>query len=151
MSENKSPNGLKTGTHNDLGSDYAEKCTIFGRNVRLARKEMGFTTVAAAGFLGISPAYLGLIERGERTPSVETLFKICDFFEKSIDSMLIHTDIKPSKALEASQLESKTARKQMVAFRMIKTLDINELDYLVNVMKGIKTLEQKKADANAGI
>ena|GEM_PF-4986963 len=41
-----------------------------------------------AKLLDVSTAYIGLLERSERTPSVEVLLKICDFFGKGVDDMM---------------------------------------------------------------
>lgn len=37
--------------------------------------------------LGITPQALGMIERGDRTPSLELAKKIADYYEKTIDEI----------------------------------------------------------------
>ncbi|HEX7153989.1 MAG TPA: helix-turn-helix transcriptional regulator [Thermoanaerobaculia bacterium] len=50
----------------------------FGRIVRRMRKQRGFTSIKMAQRLGISPQYLGILERGGNSP---TLRVIIDFGE----------------------------------------------------------------------
>ena len=52
-----------------------DKAKAFGQNVRLTRKESKLTAQDLAKFLSISTAYVGLIERGERCPSLETFLR----------------------------------------------------------------------------
>lgn len=49
-----------------------------GRRVRTIRRQMGFTQEELAEKLGISPSFLGHIERGSRTASLETLVGLCN-------------------------------------------------------------------------
>ncbi len=53
--------------------DFGSFLRRLGKNVRRARWAAGFTQAQLAA-KGISFRYLGEIERGERNPSVETLF-----------------------------------------------------------------------------
>ncbi|MCL2349841.1 MAG: helix-turn-helix domain-containing protein [Defluviitaleaceae bacterium] len=80
MSENRYP---------QKEAAYIEKAKIFGQNLRTARKEMGHTMEAFAKGIGVTTAYIGLIERGERTPSFQTLIKICEFVGQDIGLMLV--------------------------------------------------------------
>jgi len=77
----------KTTTTNNYDKN-AEKVSIFGENVRHARKQWDFTTEELASFLKISPAYLSSIERGQRTPSLDIFMRICDFLGEDMGDML---------------------------------------------------------------
>ena len=46
---------------------------LLGNNVRLYRENLGYTQEELAEKAGISPPFLGAIERGEKWPSPETL------------------------------------------------------------------------------
>lgn len=124
-------------------SFFTEKTVAFGENVRAARKERGFTADTLAKFLGISTAYVGLIERGERCPSMETFLKICEFFGESYEEML--TVGKGLSLAEKKRLSSKhltgadlVRRKQKMLASMISTFNVEELDFLVHVTKSFK-------------
>lgn len=57
-----------------------------GRRIRRKRQEKGLTQVELAKKLNLSPSYYGHIERGTRTPSLETLVLIAN-------ELMIGTDI----------------------------------------------------------
>lgn len=49
-----------------------------GNNIKKYRLEKGFSQENLALRAGIHPAYLGRLERGEKCPTLDTVFKICD-------------------------------------------------------------------------
>jgi transcriptional regulator with XRE-family HTH domain len=59
-----------------------------GRKIRHVRKQRGFTQREAAEKIGISTAFFGLIERGQRKASIETLVSICNALNVSMDELL---------------------------------------------------------------
>ncbi|MCL2573656.1 MAG: helix-turn-helix domain-containing protein [Defluviitaleaceae bacterium] len=118
----------------------AKRFLIFGNNVRLARKKMGFSSTDFARFLGISVAYVGLIERGERTPSVEMLIKICDFFGRSVDSMMASVGDKSSVKGSEKRPKKYMSRRQTTAVNMMTTFDKHELDFIISTMRSLKAL-----------
>jgi len=136
-----------TPTNESASKDYiTEKCKIFGANMRAARKSRGFTSEALAKFLKISTAYVGLIERGERCPSLETFLKICDFFGESPDAML-----KPSKGLSVGESKAgrdtekdQMQRKQKMIASMTNTFNLEELDHIISTIKSFKTFSELK-------
>ncbi|QQG47868.1 MAG: helix-turn-helix transcriptional regulator [Candidatus Woesebacteria bacterium] len=48
----------------------------FGRKVQQTRKSKGVTQDALAASISMDRTYIGLIERGERNPTIRTLYKI---------------------------------------------------------------------------
>ena len=48
----------------------------FGQKVQEVRKEKKITQEELAGMLSMHRTYIGLIERGERNPTIRTLYKI---------------------------------------------------------------------------
>jgi len=127
--------------------DYlAEKCLVFGENMRTARKERGFTSEALGRFLGISTAYVGLIERGERCPSLETFLKICDFFGESYEAMFTPKGslaISEKKAAGRDGEKDQAERKQRMIAGMINTFNAEELDHIIGVIKSFKSYSHK--------
>ena len=150
MNTIKSSDNLKTEQPNIQNNPYDERLTLFGKNMRKARKELGLTATDLATFLGLSSAYVGLIERGERVPSLETLLKICDCLGRGIDSMMTSTDIMlykgnkgqkvPAQKMPADKLEVK----RKAAASTVKTFNDKELDYLIATMKSLKALNNNK-------
>lgn len=130
---------------------FNEKTAIFGENLRIARKDRGFTAEVLAKFLGISTAYVGLIERGERCPSMETFLKICEFFGESYEDMLTapRSLTVAEKKLQSKQDDAKRQilRKQKMISSMINTFDAEELDYIITVIKSFKNFSRGRLEA----
>lgn len=61
---------------------------LMGRRLRRGRKRLKMTQEKAAEFVEISAGFLGLIERGQRIPSVETVVKLCRLYRISADYVL---------------------------------------------------------------
>ncbi|MBR4288140.1 MAG: helix-turn-helix transcriptional regulator [Clostridia bacterium] len=61
-------------------------------NLRLLRKNKGYTQIAVQMKTGIEQALLSKFENGERVPPTETLIRLADFYEVSIDYILCRTD-----------------------------------------------------------
>ena len=59
-----------------------------GRRIRRKRQEMGLTQGELASRLNISLSYYGHIERGSRTPSLETLIIIANALNVGADYIL---------------------------------------------------------------
>ena len=56
------------------------------------RKEKGYTQIALQMKTGIEQALLSKFENGERVPPTETLIKLAEFYDVSIDYILCRTD-----------------------------------------------------------
>jgi len=122
----------------------AEKCLTFGENMRNARKDRGFTSEALGRFLGISTAYVGLIERGERCPSLETFLKICDFFGESYDDMFTQRGglFVREKKTPTSEKDPVVRKQRMIA-GMLNNFGTEELDHIIGVIKSFKNFSHK--------
>ena len=61
-------------------------------NLRLLRKNKRYTQIAVQMKTGIEQALLSKFETGERVPPTETLIRLADFYDVSIDYILCRTD-----------------------------------------------------------
>ena len=59
-----------------------------GRRIRAQRKLMSMTQAELAERVGVSSAFIGHIERGTRIASLETICRIADALECSIDELV---------------------------------------------------------------
>lgn len=59
-----------------------------GKKIRACREERGMSQEVFAEKVGISPAYVGMIERGEKIPRLETFLRIANTLEVSADRLL---------------------------------------------------------------
>ena len=55
--------------------------TELGHRIRKYRKAKGFTQEELSVKCNLHPTYIGQIERGEKNPSVESIYKICRALE----------------------------------------------------------------------
>ncbi len=63
-----------------------------GARLKQLRKARGLTQLAVQMKTGIEQALLSKFENGERVPPTETLVKLADFYEVSVDYLLCRTD-----------------------------------------------------------
>ncbi len=61
---------------------------LLGKHIRNRRKEKKYTLEQLAEKLDVSTTFIGQIERAKGIPSLETLIKIANILEISIDSLL---------------------------------------------------------------
>ncbi len=61
-------------------------------NLRTLRKSRGYTQIALQMKTGIEQSLLSKFENGERIPPTETLIRLADFYDVSIDYILCRTE-----------------------------------------------------------
>ena len=65
---------------------------IMQNKLRTLRKSRGYTQVSLQMRTGIEQALLSKYESGERIPPTETLLRLADFYNVSIDYILCRTE-----------------------------------------------------------
>jgi len=65
---------------------------VMQNRLRALRKSRGYTQVSLQMQTGIEQALLSKFETGERIPPTETLVRLADFYNVSIDYLLCRTD-----------------------------------------------------------
>jgi transcriptional regulator with XRE-family HTH domain len=60
----------------------------FGEKIQQRRLQLGLTQSEAAEKLDLSISFFSRVERGEKVASLETVIKIANFFEFSLDFLL---------------------------------------------------------------
>ncbi|MBQ5754423.1 MAG: helix-turn-helix transcriptional regulator [Oscillospiraceae bacterium] len=63
-----------------------------GQQFKKAEKSHGYTQISVQMKTGIEQALLSKFENGERIPPTETLIKLADFYNVSIDYILCRTE-----------------------------------------------------------
>ncbi len=58
---------------------------LFGKTIRTMRKNKNFSLLNLSLKLNITPSYLGEIERGTKSPSVDVALAIANFFKIGLD------------------------------------------------------------------
>ena len=96
---------------------------LLGARIRNLRKERGLTQEALAEKADLHGSYIGLIERAEKSPSLETLYKIAETFNISIPDLLI----------EENNVDTK--KKQL--FGIIRDKSCEEIETLYQISRVI--------------
>ena len=65
---------------------------VMQNNLKILRKNSGYTQIAVQMKTGIEQALLSKYENGERIPPTETLLKLAEFYDVSIDYIMCRTD-----------------------------------------------------------
>lgn len=65
---------------------------IMQNRLKQLRKSRGYTQISLQMQTGIEQALLSKFENGERIPPTETLFRLAEFYNVSIDYILCRTD-----------------------------------------------------------
>jgi len=97
-----------------------------GENIRAARKSKNLTIDMLSELIGISSSFLGTLERGESSLSVETLIGTCKVLGVSADSILFDQD--------KLQLPYTSDKKDTIATLLSSSTD-DELSFLIDYIK----------------
>lgn len=73
-----------------MGTPITHKPVLekFGKNLQKARQDNGISQEQLAEKTSLHRTYIGLVERGERNPTVRTLYKICKTLKVSASDLL---------------------------------------------------------------
>jgi len=116
-----------------------ERSVTLGRNIRTERKNRDFTMDELVDMLSISEAYLGLLERGKRTPSIECLFELCTIFGVTPNDLLL-PKASGKKTLKAGDPGIAKNKNYDAALTLLRSLDNNELEFVVSTMTAMKKM-----------
>ena len=96
-----------------------------GTNIRKCRLKKDISQESLAFSAGIHPAYIGRLERGEKCPTIDTLYKICSALEISVCEILnFEADTKSSDTQAKIRIEN--ALKKLPDTQQIKIAEIIE-------------------------
>ena len=96
-----------------------------GDNIRAARKNKNLTIETLSELAGISESFLGTVERGESSISIETLTNLCKVLDASADSLIMHGE-ESAPAL---------SDKRDTLLTMLKNATDEELGFLIDYVK----------------
>ena len=65
---------------------------IFSKRLKELRQGKGLTLKEVSGALGLSLMAYAHYEHGDRQPSIDTIRKICDFYDVSADYLIGRSD-----------------------------------------------------------
>ena len=95
-----------------------------GNNIKRFRLEKGFSQENLALRAGIHPAYLGRLERGEKCPTLDTVFKICDALSVPVADIITF-----------SEKENKSEGDKKTVEEILEKLPKSKQDKLLDIIK----------------
>lgn len=107
-----------------------------GKQIKEARGQQKMTQEELAEEAEISPSFLGMIERGQRIPSIMTISKICNSLAISIDELL---GLKPEITKERKTKYS-AGNKDVMLEKIIRLLKDKKEDDKELALKILKKL-----------
>ncbi len=96
-----------------------------GENIRKRRREKKLRQEDLAELCSISTNYIGMIERGEKLPSLETFIDILNALEISADEILcgaVKTGYTVKESILASKLENVSAEDRAKIYEVVDTM-----------------------------
>ena len=95
-----------------------------GQKLKAERKRFGYTQEQVAEIIGISVAFVGHLERAERSMSLDTLIRLCNLYQITIDYLLAE-NLPPQQdntgAQIADMLKGLSPQQQASALDMMRT------------------------------
>lgn len=117
--------------------------------LRRLRQEKNISQSALANYLGVTQQTVSAYESGDREPDLETLNKMADFFDVSVDYLLGRTDIRNSADKIAQALkddpellefwEDLNSRENLkIMFKQAKDLPDSDIRTLIMLIRRFK-------------
>jgi len=123
-----------------------------GKTVKKYRLMYDLSIEELAKLLGLSSAFVGLIERGERGVSLKNLVRLSEIFDIDInqliyDSSLEHKDRKLLGFSEPKETEEERKLRSLSA--LLTGLNAKELEYIIENVKSLKRMQGKEVERKA--
>lgn len=107
--------------------------------IKELRNEKGLLQSDVAEYIGKSERIVGFYEKGERDPNTDTLIKLSELFDVSIDYILGKSDIRNSQKINLDDID--------IAFASgIKGLNKENQETLKNIMEGLLAKQELDDD-----
>ncbi|MBQ2700708.1 MAG: helix-turn-helix transcriptional regulator [Clostridia bacterium] len=114
-----------------------------GERIRRLRHSLNVTQDALAQQMGISPSFLGHLERGSRKASLDTLVTLCNFFKVSPEYLL-------ADSLNADSFpfaQKLTPRQQTALQEIYRLIEATLVDWSDSDAEPVQDEEQTENDA----
>jgi transcriptional regulator with XRE-family HTH domain len=98
-----------------------EKIPGMGARIRIYREKHGYTQESFSEAVDLTPAYIGQLERGQKTPSLSIVAVIAEKLNVSIDFLVYGDSILSSENIYDLKINVKDKRHEEIARELIKT------------------------------
>lgn len=114
---------------------------MIGDRLKMLRKEKGLTMKEIGKIIGVSDAAWTKYETNRAEPSIESLIKIADYFQVSLDFLLGRTNIREPQFVEKANIQSEFLKE----FEWSKIGDPSQMYFLVeNLSTSIRKYNEHK-------
>lgn len=113
---------------------------VLGKNIKQLRDRADIQQNEFAKKIGVSNVVLSRYESGERKPDYDTLQKIADFFDVSIDYLLGRSDYLSSKQVTIAGQEINLSQEELQLFNELKKHPVMFHDLASDPEKKVKEL-----------
>ncbi|MEK6647614.1 MAG: helix-turn-helix transcriptional regulator [Candidatus Firestonebacteria bacterium] len=103
---------------------FNELYKLLGNRIKYLRTEQNLTQEKLSEKTNLHNSYIGLIERGNKSPSLDTLQKIANALNVSLADLFIEESIRENKN-----------RKHRELFNIIKNKSSKQIDTLIKIAK----------------
>ena len=117
---------------------------IIGSRIKSERVKRKMSTEDLAECIGITPSYVGLIERGQRGTNINLLLKFSHIFNISLDEIITYK--KRSVMCENKNDDYKS--KLLAAESLLRALDEKELNFVMSTIKNLFALRTKSENSD---
>jgi transcriptional regulator with XRE-family HTH domain len=115
-----------------------EKCRIIGENVRAERRKRRFSIEDLANYIDLSPSYVGLLERGDRCPSLKSLFRLCELFQCEPNDLLSKRGGFGQSGAKAAQKKSHYGTGHETVLSLLNGLEDADYTLIANMIKAFR-------------
>ena len=104
----------------------------FSKNMKARRKELGISQIALSARSGVPQSTVSAVERGDRTPTAETMMMLAKGLRCSVDSLLYGEDGANEKpAIDIGRLDDEL-------ITLLMNLSVKDVQRVKDFVQGIK-------------
>ena len=112
---------------------------IIGENIRTIRLSRNISIDELSEMLDLTSGFVGLIERGERGTTPNTIYRLSEIFDVPIDT-LYRRDLASALSLAEESLDAITIRRKKIA-SLVSGLSQVHMDFIIEVIKDVRMLK----------
>ena len=116
---------------------------IMGENIRNERSARNISMDELSEMLGLTPGFVGLIERGQRGATPTTLLKLSNIFGMPIDRFFYSDEGVQTLKLGDNEGKRDDRRKKIDA--LMSDFTISQLDFIIAIIQNVRLLFSQKA------
>lgn len=119
---------------------------IIGEQIKTLRKQKKLTSKELATMIGVTPAYLSMLEKNKRNnPTKEILQKIADALEVPLDALFKQEEVTPTNEVRLTEEEflNNLTEENRLLFNKVKNLNPNDVKKILEI---IKIFEKENSD-----